>query len=107
MKRYKIYISLWWLLQLCGLIFMTRHLGHLLIDVLLLSSIVGFIFGGRKIVLFASFGLAAYSALTLLLSWLIIYVSNFDSWLVSVAVLSIAIFNFVLSFWTIKKQIPR
>lgn len=107
MKRYRIYICLWWLLQLCGLMFMTKHLGHLLVDVLLLSFIVGFIFGSRKIALIASFGLAAYSALTLFLSWLIIQLGDFDSWLVPAVVLAIAIFNFVLSFWIINEHIHK
>ena len=107
MKRYKIYISLWWLLQLCGLIIMTKHLGHLLVDVLLLLSIVGFIFGSRKILLIASFGLAAYSVLTLILSWLIIQLGDFDSWLVPAVVLAIAIFNFILSFWIIKEHVHK
>ena len=86
---------------------MTKHLGHLLVDVLLLSSIVGFIFGSRKIALIASFGLAAYSALTLFLSWLIIQLGDFDSWLVPAVVLAIAIFNFVLSFWIINEHVHK
>lgn len=104
MKRYNIYISLWWLLQLGVLMFGTRHLGHLLVDILLLSSIIGFIFGGRKIALYSSFGFAAYSALTFFLSWLIL-LCYFDYWLLSAGV--ITIFNLVLSFWTIKKQMPH
>ena len=86
---------------------MTKHLGHLLVEVLLLLSIVGFIFGGRKIALIASFGLATYSALTLFLSWLIIHLSDFDSWLVPAVVLAIAIFNFVLSFWIINEHVHK
>lgn len=104
MNKFKIQISLWWLIQLCGLLVLgMRHLGHILVFMLLLMSIVGFVFGGRKIALIASLGLAAYSALTLLLSLLLLYTYDFGSWLLCIAALAIAASNFILSFWTINK----
>ena len=41
-----------------------RHLGHILVFMLLLMSFVGFVYGRRKIALIALLGLSAYSVLT-------------------------------------------
>ena len=104
-SKRKVWFSIWWLLQLCGLIIGTRHLGHLLVDILLLLSIVGFVFGGRKTAIIASNGLAADSALTLILALLFFYflINGLGSWLLSTMVLLVAILNLIISFWTIKK----
>lgn len=103
-SKKKVLISIWWLLQLCGLIFGTRHLGHLLVDILLLSSIAGFVFGKRKTAIKASIGLAAYSALTLIFAFLLCYflIMRLGSWLMTAIILIVAIINLIISFWTIK-----
>lgn len=102
-SKRKVWISIWWLLQLCGLVIMTRHLGHLLVDILLLSSLVGFVLGGRKTSIVASFGLAAYAALTFILALLLCYLAfEFGSWYTPTMVLIVAILNLIISFGTIK-----
>ena len=105
--KVKVYISLWWLMQLCGLILVTRHLGHLLVDVLLLSSIIGFAFGGRKVSVVSSFGLASYAALTFIGAALICFLtcslSNYRVWLLAIFAMVIAILNLIISFIIIKR----
>ena len=105
--KVKVYISLWWLMQLCGLILVTRHLGHLLVDVLLLSSIVGFVFGGRKVSIVSSFGLASYAALTFIGAAFICFLtcssSNYRDWLLAIFAMVIAILNLIISFIIIKR----
>ena len=108
--KLKVYISLWWLMQLCGLILVTRHLGHLLVDVLLLSSIVGFAFGGRKVSIVSSFGLASYAALTFIGAALICFLtcslSNYRVWLLAIFAMVIAILNLIISFITKVSHLP-
>ena len=108
--KVKVYISLWWLIQLCGLILVTRHLGHLLVDVLLLSSIVGFAFGGRKVSIVSSFGLASYAALTFIGAALICFLtcslSNYRVWLLAIFAMVIAILNLIISFITKVSHLP-
>ena len=63
--KVKVYISLWWLMQLCGMLVLgVRHLGHVLVALLLLTSLAGYLLGGRKVSIVSSFGLASYAALT-------------------------------------------
>jgi len=94
-------------MQLCGLILVTRHLGHLLVDVLLLSSIVGFVFGGRKVSIVSSFGLASYAALTFIGAAFICFLtcssSNYRDWLLAIFAMVIAILNLIISFIIIKR----
>ena len=79
---------------------MTRHLGHLLVDILLLSSLVGFILGGRKTSIVASFGLAAYAALTFILALLLYSLARgFVSWFMPTIVLIVAFLNLIISFY--------
>ena len=102
--RIKLYVSLWWLIQLCGLIVLgIRHLGHLFVVLLLLASLVGYVFGGRKVALVSSLGLASYAALTFIGALLYQMGSVYGEWLLPAATLVIAVLNLVISFWTIKK----
>ncbi len=107
-SKRKVWFSIWWLLQLCGLILGTRHLGHLLVDILLLLSIVGFVFGSRKVAIVSSFGFASYAALTFIGGILIFCLScflasNFREWLLPISALVIAILNLIISFMIIKR----
>ena len=77
-------IPIWWLIQLCVLLALgVRHLGHLFVIVLLIMSLVGYMFGERKVAIASSFGLASYSALTLI-------------------AMVVAIINMIISFKIIK-----
>lgn len=104
-SKRKAWIIIWWLLQLCGLIFVTRHLGHFLVDMLLLFSIAGIMLGGRKISIIASFGFAAYAALTLFFALLLC--SFEDGWLTPKMVLIVAILNLVISYLMIKNVLYK
>ena len=105
-QKKKLYISVWWLLQLCGMFILgVRHLGHMLVVILLLSSLVGYVFGGRKVAIVSAFGLASYSALSLI-GALLFYVaeSGFVYWLFLAAIIIIAILNLIISFGIIKRM---
>ena len=111
MKMYpKSYISIWWLTQFCVLFILSRHLGHLLIDLLLLTSIIGYQFGNHKTSIIASFGLAAYSIIMLIFTIILCILTYLDGndfciWLINLSILIIAITNIVISFRTIIKKI--
>ena len=109
-SKVKVYVSLWWLMQLCILFVLgVRHLGHLFVVLLLLSSIVGYLFGGRKVSIVSSFGLAFYAALTFIGAVLICYFacssSNYRDWLSAIFTMVIAILNLTISFKEIKRLI--
>ncbi|MBO4306728.1 MAG: hypothetical protein IKX22_13180 [Prevotella sp.] len=101
----KNYISAWWLIQLCVIIFGAKHLGHLLVVILLLLSIIGFIIGGRKTTILASFGFAAYAALTLVLAIIHLFFIINSSWIITAIISIVAILNIIISFQTLKTSI--
>ena len=106
--KVKYIIPIWWLIQLCVLLALgVRHLGHLFVVVLLIMSLVGYTFGGRKVAIASSFGLASYSALTLIGAILLCYMtfflaSNYTEWFMSIIAMAIAIINMIISFKMIK-----
>ena len=107
-SKVKVYVSLWWLMQLCGLFVLgVRHLGHMFVVLLLLFSLVGYLFGGRKVSIVSSFGLASYAALTFIGAVLICYLacssSNYIDWLPAIFAMVIAILNLIISFIIIKR----
>jgi len=108
-SKVKVYVSLWWLLQLCGLFILgIRHLGHLFVVLLLLVSLAGYVFGSRKVAIVSSYGLASYAALTFIGAVVIccmtcFLASNFMEWLLPIFALVIAILNLIISFMIIKR----
>lgn len=101
MKKKKHIIGIWWFIQLCVLIYGTRHLGHVLVDILLLTSLLGYLLGGRKTTIVSSFGLAFYSTLTLLGALFICYLMyNLpnENWWIAPIILVISILNMGISF---------
>ena len=96
-KRIKLYVSLWWLVQLCGMFVLGAHPS---VEALLLFSLAGFVFGGRKVALVSSLGLASYAALTLI-GAMVLYL--LEEWVPLIKIIGIAVLNLVISFWTIKK----
>ena len=107
-SKVKVYVSLWWLMQLCGMLVLgVRHLGHVLVALLLLTSLAGYLFGGRKVSIVSSFGLASYAALTFIGAVLICYLacssSNYRDWLPAIFAMVIAILNMIISFMIIKR----
>lgn len=105
MNSKKIYISIWWLIQLCLIILGAKHLGHLLVVILLLLSILGFMFGGRKTTILASFGFAVYAALTLILAIINLFFFINSSWIFTAIISIVAIMNIIISFQTLKASI--
>lgn len=108
----KIYASLWWLMQFCALFILSRHLGHLLIDLLLLTSIIGYLFGKQKTSIIACFGLAVYSILMLIYAvilCLLAYLDGADFFFgfLFLSILIVAMTNIVISFRTIIKRIKQ
>jgi hypothetical protein len=101
-------IPIWWLIQLCVLLALgVRHLGHLFVIVLLIMSLVGYMFGERKVAIASSFGLASYSALTLIGAIILCYMtfflaSNLTERLLSIIAMVVAIINMIISFKIIK-----
>ena len=97
-------ISVWWLIQLCVILALgVRHLGHLFVVVLLIISLVGYMFGGRKVAIASSFGLASYSALTMIGAILLCYLtfflaSNYTKWFLPIIAMAVAIINMIISF---------
>ena len=107
-SKVKVYVSLWWLIQLCGLFVLgVQHLGHVFVVLLLLSTLIGYLLGGRKVSLVSSFGLASYAALTFIGAVLICYFacssSNYRDWLSAIFAMVIAILNLTISFMVIKR----
>ena len=102
-------IPVWWLIQLCVLLALgVRHLGHLFVVVLLIMSLVGYTFGRRKVAIASSFGLASYSALTLIGAVLLFYLtfffaSNYTEWFLPIVAMAVAIINIIISFKIIKE----
>ena len=110
MKSVLIHIfPVWWLIQLCVLLALgVRHLGHLFVVALLIMSLVGYMFGGRKVAIASSFGLASYSALTLIGAILLCYLtfflaSNYMEWFLPIVAMAVAIINIIISFKIIKE----
>ena len=108
----KIYVSIWWLIQFCALFILTRHLGNLLIDLLLLTSIIGYLFGNHKTSIIASLGLAVYSILMLIYAVILCLLAYLDRtdffiWFINLSILIIAITNIVISLRTIIKKIKQ
>ena len=107
--RANLIIPIWWLIQLCVLLALgIRHLGHLFVVVLLIMSLVGYMFGGRKVAIASSFGLASYSALTLIGALLLCYLtfflaSNHTEWFLPIIAMAVAIINMMISFKTISE----
>ena len=98
----------WWLIQLCVLALGVRHLGHLFVVVLLIMSLVGYMYGGRKVAIASSFGLASYSALTLIGAILLWYMtfffaSKYIEWFLPIFAMAVAIINMIISFKIIKE----
>ena len=107
-SKVKVYVSLWWLMQLCGLFVLgVRHLGHVFVVLLLLISLVGYLLGGRKVSIVSSFGLASYAALSFIGAVLICYLacssSNYRDWLPAIFAMVIANMNLIISFMIIKR----
>ena len=107
-SKVKVYVSLWWLMQLCGLFVLgVRHLGHVFVVLLLLISLVGYMLGGRKVSTVSAFGLASYAALTFIGAVLICYLacssSNYRDWLPAIFAMVIAILNLIISFIIVKR----
>jgi hypothetical protein len=108
--RANLIIPIWWLIQLCVLLALgIRHLGHLFVVVLLIVSLVGHMFGGRKVSIASSFGLASYSALTLIGAILLCYMtfflaSNHTEWLLPIIAMAVAIINIIISFKIIRER---
>lgn len=102
-------IPVWWLIQLCVLLALgVRHLGHLFVVALLIMSLVGYMFGGRKVAIASSFGLASYSALTLIGAVLLFYLtfffaSNYTEWFLPIIAMVVAIINMINSFKIIRE----
>ena len=107
--RANLIIPIWWLIQLCVLLALgVRHLGHLFVVVLLIMSLVGYTFGGRKVAIASSFGLASYSALTLIGAVLLFYLtfffaSNYTEWFLPIIAMVVAIINMINSFKIIRE----
>lgn len=105
----KLIVPIWWLIQLCVLLALgVRHLGHLFVVVLLIMSLVGYTFGRRKVAIASSFGLASYSALTLIGAVLLFYLtfffaSNYTEWFLPIIAMVVAIINMMISFKTISE----
>ena len=105
----KLIVPIWWLIQLCVLLALgVRHLGHLFVVVLLIMSLVGYTFGGRKVAIASSFGLASYSALTLIGAVLLFYLtfffaSNYTEWFLPIIAMVVAIINMINSFKIIRE----
>ena len=103
-------IPIWWLIQLCVLLTLgIRHLGHLFVVVLLILSLVGHMFGGRKVSIASSFGLASYSALTLIGAILLCYMtfflaSNHTECFLPIIAMAVAIINMIISFKIIRER---
>ena len=104
-SRMKLFICIWWLLQLCGLVVLgAPHLGTALIFLLLLSSLIGFVFGGRKVAFLTSFGLASYAGLTLLGAlWFYQVHSGSICWLILAGIITVAFLNIIISFFIMKR----
>ena len=108
----KIYVSIWWLSQFCILFIFTRHLGHLLIDLLLLTSIIGYLFGDHKTSIIASLGLAVYSIAMLIYAvilFLLTYQNGDDFFIgfINLSILIVAMTNIVISIRAIIKRIKQ
>ena len=109
----KLIVPIWWLIQLCVLLALgVRHLGHLFVVVLLIMSLVGYTFGGRKVAIASSYGLASYSALTLIGAVLLFYLtfffaSNYTEWFLPIIAMVVAIINMMISFKIIRETIVR
>ena len=106
-SKVRIYVGLWWLIQLSGMLVLgVRHLGHVFVVLLLLISLVGYMLGGRKVSTVSAFGLASYAALTFIGAVLICYLacssSNYIDWLPAIFAMVIAILNLIISFIIIK-----
>lgn len=107
-SKVRIYVGLWWLIQLCGMLVLgVRHLGHVFVVLLLLISLIGYMLGGRKVSTVSAFGLASYAALTFIGAVLICYLacssSNYRDWLPAIFAMVIAILNLIISFIIIKR----
>lgn len=106
-------IPVWWLIQLCVLLALgVRHLGHLFVVVLLIMSLIGYMFGGHKVAIASSFGLAFYSALTLIGAILLCYLtfflaSNYTEWFLPIIAMAVAIINMIISFKITKELRDR
>ena len=106
--KVNLYISLWWFVQLCGLLILgIRHLGHLFVVLLLLVSLAGYVFGGRKVAIVGSFGLASYAALSFLGAIVLCYLAYQEAsvlieWLLPAVAMVVAILNLIISFKIIK-----
>ena len=102
-------IPVWWLIQLGVLLALgVRHLGHLFVVALLIMSLVGYMFGGRKVAIASSFGLASYSALTMIGAIVLCYLtfflaSNYMEWFLPIVAMAVAIINIIISFKIIKE----
>ncbi len=105
----KLIIPVWWLIQLCVLLALgVRHLGHLFVVALLIMSLVGYMFGGRKVAIASSFGLASYSALTMIGAIVLCYLtfflaSNYTEWFLPIIAMVVAIINMIISYKIIRE----
>ena len=105
----KLIVPIWWLIQLCVLLALgVRHLGHLFVVALLIMSLVGYMFGGRKVAIASSFGLASYSALTMIGAIVLCYLtfflaSNYMEWFLPIVAMAVAIINIIISFKIIRE----
>ena len=74
----------------------------------LIMSLVGYMFGGRKVAIASSFGLASYSALTMIGAIVLCYLtfflaSNYMEWFLPIVAMAVAIINIIISFKIIKE----
>ena len=99
----KLFIGIWWSVQLCGMLILERqHLGSVLVTMLLLVSLVGYMFGGRKVAKMSSYGLAMYAILTFLLGVVFCVLGLLmGMWLKALFLFVVVLLNFVIAFRTV------